>query len=55
MLSQKLQAEVAKAAHKHYQFKAEEVEVEPTRELSHGDLTTNVALKIASKWGVPVR
>ena len=55
MLSQKLQAEVAKAAHKHYQFKAGEVEVESTRELSHGDLTTNVALKIASKWGVPVR
>jgi len=55
MLSQKLQAEVAKAAHKHYQFKEAEVEVEPTRELAHGDLTTNVALKIASKWGVPAK
>lgn len=55
MLSQKLQAEVAKATHKHYQFKLEEVEVEPTRDLSHGDLMTNVALKVASRWGVPVR
>ncbi len=55
MLSQKLQAEVAKAAHKHYQFKLEEVEVEPTRDLTYGDLMTNVALKIASRWGVPVR
>lgn len=55
MLSQKLQTEVARAAHKHYQFKLDEVEVEPTRDLAHGDLMTNVALKIASRWGVPVR
>lgn len=55
MLSQKLQAEVAKAAHKHYQCKPEEVDVDVTRDLVHGDFTTNVALKIASKWGVPPR
>lgn len=55
MLSQKIQAELAKAAHKHYQIKSEDVEVEPSRELSHGDLVTNIALKIASKWGVPAQ
>ncbi len=55
MFSHKLQLELAKAAGKHYQLKSEEVEVEPTRDLAHGDLMTNLALKIASRWGVPVK
>ncbi len=55
MLSQKLQAEVAKVAHEHYQLEAHEVEVSLTRDLAHGDFTTNIALKVASKWGVPPR
>lgn len=55
MLSQKLQLELARAAHKHYQINYDEVVVEPTRELAHGDLMSNVALKIASRWGVPVQ
>jgi arginyl-tRNA synthetase len=55
MLSQKLQVEVAKAAHKHYQCKSSEVAVEPTRDLAHGDLMSNIALRVASKWGVPVQ
>lgn len=55
MLSLKLQHEVAQAAQKHYQLSPEEVEVVLTRDLSHGDYTTNVALKVASTWGVPPR
>ncbi|MDP3986290.1 MAG: arginine--tRNA ligase [Candidatus Veblenbacteria bacterium] len=55
MLSQKLQAEVAKAAHKHYQLSEGEVEVQPVRDMAHGDFTSNAALKIASKWGVPAK
>lgn len=54
-MSVKLQAEVAKAAHTHYQLSADEVEVEVSRELAHGDYATNVALRVASKWGVPPR
>lgn len=53
MLSVKLHGEVARAAAKHYQLKSEEVELEVTRDLAHGDFSTNVALKVASKWGVP--
>lgn len=53
MLSQKLKIETAKVVSKYYQMNPAEVEVEPTRDLVHGDLTTNVALKIASRWGVP--
>ncbi len=53
MLSLKLQHEVALAAQKHYQLEPHEVEVALTRDLGHGDYTTNVALKVASKWGVP--
>lgn len=52
MLSVKLQNEIAEVARKHYQLTPEEVEVSVSRELAHGDYTTNVALKVASKWGV---
>jgi len=52
MLSLKLHKEVAQAALKHYQLTPDEVDVALTRDLSHGDYTTNVALKVASKWGV---
>lgn len=55
MLSQKLHAEVAKAAREHYQLEPHEVELGLTRDLGHGDFTTNIALKVASKWGVPPR
>ncbi|MBI5466104.1 MAG: arginine--tRNA ligase [Candidatus Kerfeldbacteria bacterium] len=55
MLSQKLQAEVLKIAHEHYQLTPQDVELEATRDLVHGDYTTNAALRVASKWGVPPR
>jgi arginyl-tRNA synthetase len=55
MLSQKLHAEVARAAALHYQLAANEVEVTVTRDLEHGDYTTNVALRVAAKWGVTPR
>ncbi len=55
MLSNKLQVEVAKAAQRHFQLKPEEVELSATRDLAHGDYTTNVAMKVASRWGVPPR
>lgn len=55
MLSLKLHAELSSLAREHYQLTPDEVEVGLTRELGHGDFTTNVALKVASKWGVPPR
>lgn len=55
MLSQKIQAELKLAALKHYQLKPEEVELEVPKELSHGDFTTPVALRVASRWGVTPR
>ncbi len=42
-------------AAEHYDLVAVDVEVEPTRDLAHGDYTTNVALKVASRWGVAPR
>ncbi len=55
MLSLKLHHEVAHAAAVHYQLRPEEVEVTTTRDLAHGDYATNVALRVASKWGVTPR
>lgn len=55
MLSLKLQHEVARAASKHFELNASDVELDLTRDLAHGDFTTNVALKVASRWGVPPR
>jgi len=52
MFSLKLQAEVAKVAKERYQLETADVELSVTRELAHGDYTTNVALRVASKWGV---
>ncbi len=55
MLSQKLHEEVARAASLHYELAHNEVELELTRDLAHGDYSSNVALKVASKWGVTTR
>ena len=55
MLSRKLQSEVLAAAREHYQLTPSEVEVALTNDLAYGDYTTNVALRVASKWGVPPR
>ncbi|MFA4818567.1 MAG: arginine--tRNA ligase [Patescibacteria group bacterium] len=52
MLSLKIQAELARAAAKHYSLKPDEVEVLLTRDLAHGDYSSNVALRVASQWGV---
>ncbi|MBI5733985.1 MAG: arginine--tRNA ligase [Candidatus Kerfeldbacteria bacterium] len=55
MLSLKLQKELAQAAAKHYSLKPHEVEVTLARDLGHGDFTSNVALRVASRWGVTPR
>ncbi len=55
MLSLKLQNELYKLAREHYQLKPIEVEVVPTRDMAHGDFTSNVAMKVASRWGVTPR
>ncbi len=55
MLSLKLQKELAQAAAKHYSLKPHEVEVSLARDLGHGDFTSNVALRVASRWGVTPR
>lgn len=55
MINLKLHAELAKAAAKHFHLKPEEVELSVARDLTHGDYSTNVALRIASRWGVPPR
>ncbi|MFZ5391198.1 MAG: arginine--tRNA ligase [Patescibacteria group bacterium] len=53
MISEIIQKELGKALQKHFQLGALVAEVTPTKDLSHGDYTTSVALKIASHWGVP--
>lgn len=55
MLSQKIQTELRTAAVKHYQLKPEEVELGVPKEISHGDFTSSVAMKVASRWGVSPR
>jgi arginyl-tRNA synthetase len=55
MLILKLQTELLKIAQEHYQLTSQDVELTPTRDLAHGDYTTNAALRVASRWGVPPR
>ncbi|MBU1039428.1 arginine--tRNA ligase [Patescibacteria group bacterium] len=55
MLSEIIQKELAKVLQKHWQLNPLVAEVTPTKDLTNGDYTTTVALKIASHWGVPPR
>ncbi|MFA4936929.1 MAG: arginine--tRNA ligase [Patescibacteria group bacterium] len=53
MLIKKLQQEIGKVVKAHWQLAAEDVEITAPKELWQGDFTTNVALKVAARWGVP--
>ncbi|MFH1111853.1 MAG: arginine--tRNA ligase [Patescibacteria group bacterium] len=53
MLMKKLQQEIGKVVKEHWQLAAEDVEITSPKELWQGDFTTNVALKVAARWGVP--
>ncbi len=53
MLMKKLQQEIAVVVKEHWQLDTREVDVSCPRELGHGDFTTNIALKVAARWGIP--
>ncbi len=53
MLIKRLQQEIGKVAKAHWQIPVEDVEIACPKELWQGDFTTNVALKVAARWGVP--
>ncbi|MFH1866695.1 MAG: arginine--tRNA ligase [Patescibacteria group bacterium] len=53
MIIKTLQGEIAKIVQENWQLKPENVELTVPRELGRGDFTTNVALKVASRWGIP--
>lgn len=53
MIEKKLRQEIAKIAKKNWQVELSDVVLVSPKELWQGDLTTNVALKVAARWGVP--
>ena len=53
MIEKKLRQEIAKIAKKNWQVELSDVVLVSPKELWQGDLTTNVGMKVAARWGVP--
>jgi arginyl-tRNA synthetase len=53
MLAKKLQVEVAKVVKKHWQIESDQVTIDIPKEDWQGDFTSNIALKVSARWGVP--
>jgi len=55
MLSRSIKKELVKILNASFSGGEFAAEVTPAKDLSHGDYTSSTALKLASRWGVPVR